>query len=80
MISGSVFCLRVCPCTTGMLGAGGCQKRTSDPLEPELQILAVVSLPVGAGNQTGSSGRSSRALDLRAISLSLSKHPLFTLG
>lgn len=65
IISGSVFCLHVCSCTTCTIGDRGHQKSASGPLELELQT--VVNCPVGAGNRTGSSGRSSRALNLQAV-------------
>lgn len=44
-----VFCLHVCICTTCVPGASSGQKRVSDPVELELQML--VSYHVGSGKQ-----------------------------
>lgn len=54
-----VICLYVCLYTVCMLSACGGQKRTSDPLEPELQM--VVTHHVGAGNQTWDLWKSSQS-------------------
>lgn len=43
-----MFCLRVCLCTTHVPGALGCQKKASDALECELQV--VVSCHMSAGS------------------------------
>lgn len=45
-----MLCLCACLCTTFMSGASRGQKRTSDPLELELQIP--VNCHVGARNRT----------------------------
>ena len=45
----NVFCLHVCLCTACMPGIGRGQKRASDPLELELEM--VVGLHESAGNR-----------------------------
>lgn len=44
------MCVHVCMCPVYILEAYRCQKRVSDPVQLELQV--VVNLHVNAGNQT----------------------------
>lgn len=55
------FCLHACIYTGCVPGAQGSQKRVLDALEAELR--AVVSDPVGSGNQTWPSSRTAGALN-----------------
>jgi hypothetical protein len=57
-----VFCLHAYMYTTCVFGTCGSQKRVSDPLELELQML--VSCLMVAGNQTRSSGYHHTCADL----------------
>jgi hypothetical protein len=52
--------LALCLHTVCIPGAGGDQKRTSDPLELELHGVICESPAVGAGNQTGVFCKSSK--------------------
>lgn len=54
-------CLRVLMCTTHMLDAYRVQKRTWDPLKPELRMVG--SHCVCAGNRTPSSEGAESAID-----------------
>lgn len=56
-----VFCLYVCLCSMLLFGSPRGQKRAQDRLELELWV--VVSLHLGAGNETGFPVRATNALN-----------------